>query len=371
MTRKKNSRIMKSISVKLKNNSYPIIFSNSYADFVKIFKRFVPNKKVFFISDTNVAPLYLKKLSDILKKEKFIVEVYVFKAGEQSKNLKTLSDIYNYALKAGIDRKFTVAALGGGVVGDTAGFFAATYMRGIKLVQIPTSLLAMVDSSIGGKTGVNVEGGKNIAGAFYQPKFVLINTDFLKTLDSQNLKNGMGEVVKYAITFSFEFYDKLNKIFEKSVITQKNLDCIIYECCKFKAAVVEKDEKEVSGVRELLNFGHTFAHALETITKYKKFFHGEAVAIGMLFAANLAERTNFCTKKTKEDIYKIVENAGFAKRLGLKKSDAGKILDLMKKDKKSVSKTVRFVLPKQTGKAVFGIEIKDEIILKTTEDFLK
>lgn len=362
---------MKSIKVNLKNNPYPIIFSNNNADLVKAFKSFVPGKKIFFISDSNVAPLYLKKLSDILKKEKFEVQAYVFKAGEQSKNLKILSDIYNYALSVGIDRKFTVAALGGGVVGDTAGFFAATYMRGIKLVQIPTSLLAMVDSSIGGKTGVNVEGGKNIAGAFYQPKFVYINSDFLKTLDCQNIKNGMGEVVKYAITFSCDFFRKLNKIFENSVIKQQDFDKIIYECCKFKANIVEQDEKEVSGVRELLNFGHTFAHALETITKYKKFFHGEAVAIGMLFAADLAAKTNFCTEKTKTEIYEIVTNAGFNNQTGLKPKDAKKILELMKKDKKSISKTVRFVLPKQTGKAVFGVEIKDSIILKTIEDFLK
>ena len=362
---------MKSVKVNLKNNPYPIIFSNNDKDLIKAFKSFLPGNKIFFISDSNVAPLYLKRLSDALKREKFEVRSYVFKAGEQSKNLKTLSDIYNYALNAGIDRKFTVAALGGGVVGDTAGFFAATYMRGIKLVQIPTSLLAMVDSSIGGKTGVNIEGGKNIAGAFYQPKFVYINSDFLKTLDCQNIKNGMGEVVKYAVTFSYDFFKKLNKIFENSIIKQKDFDDIIYECCKFKANIVEKDEKEVSGVRELLNFGHTFAHALETITKYKKFFHGEAVAIGILFAANLAEKINLCTQKTKDEIYQIVTNAGFKNNTGLKANNARKILELMKKDKKSISKTVRFVLAKQTGKAVFGVEIKDAVILKTIEDFLK
>lgn len=362
---------MKLIKVKLKNNPYPIILSDDNKDLIKAFKSFVPNKKIFFVSDSNVAPLYLKKIEALLKKQNFNVQSYVFKAGEESKNLKTLSDIYNYALKVGVDRKFTVVALGGGVVGDTAGFFAATYMRGIKLIQIPTSLLAMVDSSIGGKTGVNVEGGKNIAGAFYQPKFVYINTEFLKTLDCQNIKNGMGEIVKYAVTFSKDFYNKLNKIFENSVVMTKDFEQIIYQCCKFKALIVEKDEKEVSGVRELLNFGHTFAHALETITKYKKFFHGEAVAIGMLFVATLAERTKFCTTKTKEEIYKIVENAGFCSKVGLKKTDAKKLLELMKKDKKSISKTVRFVLPKQTGKAVFGVEIKDNIILKTIEDFLK
>ncbi len=361
---------MKQINVKLKNNPYPIIFSNNENEFINMFNKFVPHKKVLFVSDSNVAKIYLKKLENILKKEKFLVYSYVFKAGEESKNLNTLKDIYDYALKAGVDRKFTVAALGGGVVGDTAGFFAATYMRGLKLIQISTSLLAMVDSSVGGKTGVNIEGGKNIVGAFYQPKFVYINTDFLKTLDLQNLKNGMGEIIKYAVTFSRKFYDKLNKIFDNSVITQKDFDEIVYQCCKFKAAVVEEDEKEVSGVRELLNFGHTFAHALETVTEYKKYFHGEAVAIGMLFAADLAVNAKFCSETTKEEIYKIIINAGLYEKPNIKVSPQ-KILDLMKKDKKSVSQNIRFVLPKEIGKAKFGEEVKDLIVLKTIKEFLK
>ena len=361
---------MKLINVKLKNNPYPIIFSNGYADLIKSFKLYVPDKKVFLVSDTDVSKLYLKEVSTVLKKENFIVEIYVFKAGEKSKNLKTLADMYNYALKKGVDRKFAVAALGGGVVGDTAGFFAATYMRGLKFVQIPTSLLAMVDSSVGGKTGVNVESGKNIVGAFYQPKFVYVNTGFLSTLPAQHIKNGMGEIIKYAITFSGTFFYKLNKLLNKGVITKKDFENIIIACCKFKARVVEKDEKEVSGVRELLNFGHTFAHALETVTKYKKYLHGEAVACGMLFAALISNKINFCSDETKEKIYEIVSNAGFSAKTNLK-ATAGQMLDLMKKDKKSVSKKVRFVLPQKIGKAVAGKEIQDSIILKTLEEFIK
>ncbi len=361
---------MKQINVKLKNVPYPIIFSNGYDDLIKSFKLYVPDKKVFFVSDRNVSNLYLKEISDILKKENFIVDSYVFKAGEESKNLKTLSDIYNYALKSGLDRKFTVAALGGGVVGDTAGFFAATYMRGLKFVQIPTSLLAMVDSSVGGKTGVNVEKGKNIVGAFYQPKFVYINTDFLSTLPPEHIKNGMGEIIKYAVTFSSSFFYKLDNILSNGIITKKEFENIIYECCRFKAHVVEKDEKEVSGVRELLNFGHTFAHALETVTKYKKYLHGEAVAAGMLFAASISNKINFCSAETKDKITGIVLNAGFPAKINLKTNSA-KMIDLMKKDKKSVSKKIRFVLPKKIGKAVTGKEIEDSIILKTIEDFIK
>ena len=235
---------MKFINVKLKQNSYPIIFSDNNNELLQNFKKYLPNRKVFFITDTNVSKIYLKEIISLLKKENFTVEYFVFKAGEQSKNINTLVDIYNYALKAGVDRKFTVAALGGGVVGDVSGLFASTYMRGLGLVQIPTSLLAMVDSSIGGKTGIDLEMGKNVVGTFYQPKFVYINSNFIKTLTPEHIKNGMAEVIKYAITFSSKFFDELNVILDKSIVSKKDFDKLIYESCKFKAKVVEEDEKE-------------------------------------------------------------------------------------------------------------------------------
>ena len=361
---------MKFINVKLKQNSYPIIFSDNNNELLRNFKKYLPNRKVFFITDTNVSKLYLKEIVCLLKKENFTVEYFVFKAGEQSKNINTLVDMYNYALKAGVDRKFTVAALGGGVVGDVSGLFASTYMRGLGLVQIPTSLLAMVDSSIGGKTGIDLEMGKNVVGTFYQPKFVYINSNFIKTLTPEHIKNGMGEVIKYAITFSSKFFDELNTILDKSVVSKKDFDKLIYESCKFKAKVVEEDEKERKGVRELLNFGHTFGHALETVTKYKKYLHGEAVALGMLFVAELAERIKFCDNVTKQKIRDMVVSAGFKDKVGLKLSPAD-LLNIMKKDKKSVSGKIRFVLPKKIGKGVSGIEADNKIILNTIKDFLK
>ena len=361
---------MKRINVKLKNNPYPIIFSNNYIDLINSFKKYLPNRKIFFVTDTNVSKIYLKEMSLLLKKERFITESFVFKAGEQSKNIKTLTEIYNCALQVGLDRKYTVVALGGGVVGDVAGLFAATYMRGIDFIQVPTSLLAMVDSSIGGKTGIDLEMGKNVVGAFYQPKFVYINSDFIKTLKPEHIKNGMGEVIKYAVTFSAKFFDELNMILNKSIISKKDFNKIIYESCKFKAKIVEEDEKERKGIRELLNFGHTFGHALETITKYKKYLHGEAVVIGMLFVAELSDKIKFCDTVTKQKIRDIVVNAGFKDEINLK-IDSDKLLELMKKDKKSISKKIRFVLPQKIGKAVTGIEIKDSIILKTIEEFIK
>lgn len=361
---------MKRINVKLKNNPYPIIFSNNYTDLINSFKKYLSNRKIFFVTDTNVSKIYLKKISLLLKKERFITESFVFKAGEQSKNIKTLTEIYNYALQVGLDRKYTVVALGGGVVGDVAGLFAATYMRGLDFIQVPTSLLAMVDSSIGGKTGIDLEMGKNVVGAFYQPKFVYVNSDFIKTLKPEHIKNGMGEVIKYAVTFSTKFFDELNIILNKSIISKKDFNKIIYESCKFKAKIVEEDEKERKGIRELLNFGHTFGHALETVTKYKKYLHGEAVVIGMLFVAELSDKIKFCDNITKQKIRDIVVNAGFKDKINLK-VNSGKLLELMKKDKKSVSKKIRFVLPQKIGKAVTGMEIKDSIILKTIEEFIK
>lgn len=361
---------MKFIDIKLKNNPYKIIFSNSYKDLLNNLKKYLPNRKVFFVSDTNVSKIYFKEIVALLKKENFVVENFVFKAGEQSKNITTLTSIYNYALKVGIDRKFAVVALGGGVVGDVSGLFASTYMRGLDFIQIPTSLLAMVDSSIGGKTGIDLEMGKNVVGTFYQPKFVYINSKFLETLKSEHIKNGMGEIIKYAITFSSKFFTELNLILNKSIINKQDFDKIIYESCKFKAKIVEEDEKERKGVRELLNFGHTFGHALETITKYKTFLHGEAVVIGMLFVAELANKIKFCDNITTQKIKEIINNAGFNENINLK-INADKLLDIMKKDKKSVSKKIRFVLPEKIGKAVSGIELDNNIILNTIKDFIK
>ena len=361
---------MKFINIKLKNNPYKIFFSNNYRDLLNVFKKYLPNRKVFFVSDTNVSKIYLKEIVSSLKKEKFIVESFVFKAGEQSKNINTLLDIYNYALKIGIDRKYTVVALGGGVVGDVSGLFASTYMRGLGFIQVPTSLLAMVDSSIGGKTGIDLEMGKNVVGTFYQPKFVFVNSKFLETLEPEHIKNGMGEVIKYAITFSSKFFKELNLILNKSIINKQDFDKLIYESCKFKAKIVEEDEKERKGVRELLNFGHTFGHALETVTEYKKFLHGEAIVIGMLFVAQLAKKIKFCDDITVNKIQEIISNAGFNGNIDMKiKADS--LLNLMKKDKKSVSKKIRLVLPKKIGEAVSGMEVDDKIILKEIKDFIK
>jgi len=359
---------MRKIRVALKSHPYDIIISPFEKDFFSALKKSVSSKTVFVITDSNVAKLHLNPLCNSLKKAGYKVSSAIIPAGETGKSLKHLGGLYDKALKAGLDRKSFVIALGGGVIGDIAGFFAATYMRGIKFVQIPTTLLAMTDSSVGGKTAVNVDGGKNIAGCFYQPALVWVNTYYFATLPERQIRNGMAEVLKYAFIFSEKFYAYLQEILEKGVLGTEEFNNIIFECCSFKARVVEKDEKEVSGLREVLNFGHTLAHALETATGYKKFLHGEAVAIGMLFAAKLSRDLKLCNRETYSQVERLLEDADLIFKLnGL---NAGKLVELMKKDKKSVNSSLRFVLLKKVGKVVAGVEVSDKTALKVLKDFL-
>jgi len=362
---------MQKITVKLKTNPYDIIISESSRDFIVPFKKIAGSRNIFIVTDSNVAKIHLNSFSDILKKAGFKVSSAVITAGEQGKSLKSLSFLYDKALKSGVDRKSCAVALGGGVVGDVAGFFAATYMRGVKFVQVPTTLLAMTDSSVGGKTAVNTSGGKNIAGVFYQPALVWINSFYLATLSERQLRNGLAEVIKHAFIFDRSFYDYIRNAFERGILGAAEFNYMIFKSCSYKARVVEKDEKEVTGHRAVLNFGHTLAHALETYTEYKKFLHGEAVAAGMLYAAKLSVDLNIC--KCQKEIYaqvkELLTDAGFKFNFG--NMNAAKLLELMKKDKKSVNAALRFVLLKDIGKSVTGVEVKDSAALKTLKEFLK
>jgi len=254
------------------------------------------------------------------------------------------------ALAAGIDRRSLVVALGGGVVGDMAGFAAATFLRGVPLVQVPTTLLAMVDSAVGGKTGVDLREGKNLAGAFYQPVMVLADTATLETLPPRQLRNGMAEVIKYGVIKDRRLFDSLQRIGEKERMpSAKEFDEIIRRCCRIKAGVVEIDEREEKGVREILNFGHTFGHAIETLTGYKTYNHGEAVAIGMVLAGRLAQRLGiFHEQERLENVIRAfglpTEVKGFL--------PAQKIIAIMIKDKKVRNGKLRFVLPVSIGKII-------------------
>ena len=356
----------KTLRVNLAANSYNITFG------APIFKNsvFKNASKVLVVTDKNVAKLYLQSVTGALKKSGINATSAIIPAGEEGKSIKALSYLYDKALEQGLDRKSVVLALGGGVVGDVGGFFASTYMRGVSYVQMPTTLLAMVDSSVGGKTAVNLKGGKNIAGTFYQPKAVYIDTEFLSTLELRQIKNGLAEVVKYAVSQDAKFFDYLEKIFDSGIIKQTDFLKIIYHSCAYKAQVVCADEKETKGIREVLNFGHTLAHAVETYTGYKKYLHGEAVIFGMVFETLLSVEAGLCSKEVFSKIKSFLEDAGFETVPDIK-IDAQRLLSLMKKDKKSVGGIIKFTLLNKLGQAKCRVEVADKLVLKTLQKYLK
>jgi 3-dehydroquinate synthase len=339
----------KTITICLKERKYNILFSQSTIDFLSVLKKQTKTKTFFIITDTNIAKLHLKYLVNLFKHQGYNVQTAIINAGEECKSIRNLSYLYDKAIEAGIDRKSCAVAFGGGVIGDIAGFFAATYMRGIGFIQIPTTLLAMTDSSVGGKTAINIAKCKNIAGAFYQPKLVWINTTFLESLSERQIKNGLAEIIKHAFIFDEKFYSYLIDLLENEIISQNDFGYMIYRSCSYKAKVVEKDEKETTGLRAILNFGHTYAHALETATNYKKFLHGEAVAIGMLFAAKLSLELRICKREVYDKVKEILNLAAFNLDT---KNNPEQFLEIMKKDKKSIDGNINFILIKDIGKAI-------------------
>lgn len=287
---------MKTVTVKTGRKYNIYIEKGLISKCAELIKPICQAEKVAVITDSNVSALYLQKVTDSLRFDGYDVYSYVFPAGEASKNLGTINGMYNFLAENRFSRKDLIAALGGGVTGDMAGFAAATYMRGIDFVQIPTSLLAQVDSSVGGKTGVDLPQGKNLIGSFYQPIAVFIDPDTLKTLPERFRHDGMAEVIKYGCIKDrrlFEFLED-NEAFE-------NIEKIIHRCVSIKRDVVALDERE-SGERMLLNFGHTFGHAIEKLNNYTEITHGEAVAIGMVMMAKICEKLEICPPGTADRI---------------------------------------------------------------------
>lgn len=275
---------MKILNVDTGTKQYPIYIDDNYDGLLDAFKLAgLTDKKICIITDTNVEPIYADRIIKLLGDNFIDVSCYAFEAGETSKNIDTICDFYKFFVEKQLDRKSVLVALGGGVVGDMCGFAAATYMRGIKFVQIPTTLLSQVDSSVGGKTGIDFMGNKNMVGAFYQPEFVYINSETLKTLPYREVAAGIAEAVKYGYIIDSDFLDYCieNKENIKNMVSENIID-VIYASCKAKAYVVSKDEKE-NGLRAILNFGHTFGHSVETLSDFKM-LHGECVAAGMISA---------------------------------------------------------------------------------------
>lgn len=346
---------MEKIIVNLGERSYPIFIGRSNLDMVgKLMKGNGLNGKVACITNPTVAKLYGGRVAQSIKNAGFEAGCIEIPDGEEYKNLEWVSHIYDKLIEYKIERQSSIVALGGGVIGDIAGFVAATYLRGVPFIQIPTTLLAQVDSSVGGKTGVNHPKGKNLIGAFYQPKMVLIDTDVLGTLDGRDVKAGLAEVIKYGIIRDDKFFSFLEKQYNNCLHLGDSLLHAIKRSCEIKAKVVSEDETE-TGLRAILNFGHTFGHAIEAATNYKEFRHGEAVAIGMAAAARLSLKLGFCGNEVCKRIEKLIANVGLPTKLsatGIQLS-ADDLFKAMELDKKMAGARIKFVMVEDIGKVAF------------------
>ena len=319
-------------------------------------------RKCAVITDTNVGRLYAESVCVSLRNEGFDPVVIEIKAGEASKSLRTAEDCYEKLVKAGLDRKSFIVALGGGVVGDLGGFVAATYMRGIKYVQVPTSLLAQVDSSVGGKVAVNLKQGKNLVGVFYQPVLVICDVGTLVTLPEREYISGLAEVIKYGVIADSRFFNELELHF--SELSSRHLGVleeVITRCCQIKADVVSRDETE-SGLRQILNFGHTIGHAIEAVCGYGRFLHGEAVAIGMVGATYLSTKICGLPESERARIVNLLKSVDLPVAIRITERRREKILQAMKVDKKAQGGEIKFVLAKRIGEVVWGQTVRDQEI---------
>ncbi len=339
---------MQTLQVDLGASSYPITIGSGLLTDRDLLERQIPGRDLLIVTNTTVAKLYLAKLTGSFA-QRHIAECIV-PDGEQHKTLQTAGWVLDALVANKMNRDATVLALGGGVVGDIAGFAASCYQRGIGYVQMPTTLLAQVDSSVGGKTGVNHPGGKNLIGAFYQPQAVIADTDALKTLPDRELKSGLAEVIKHGVVWDPMLFAWLEKQIPQ-LLTRDNeaLTYAIGRSCEIKATVVARDERE-HNLRAILNFGHTFGHAIESATSYEQYLHGEAVALGMIIAADLSCRLGLIDAAVKGRLRDLLAQAGLpteAPRIG-----AARAYELMQMDKKVLGGSIRLVLLEKLGRAI-------------------
>ena len=309
------------------------------------------------ISDTNVAPRFGKAAQNALAKAGFAPALITIPAGATAKSLKTVEACYNQLAAQRLERKSFIVALGGGVVGDLAGFAAATYLRGLPFVQVPTTLLAQVDSSVGGKVGLNLKAGKNLVGAFHQPRLVLCDLHTLGSLPRREYRAGLAEVIKYGVIYDSGLFRQLERDLPKLLhCDARALAAVVARCCAIKAEVVRQDETE-SGLRAILNFGHTIGHALEAISHYGKYLHGEAIAIGQVAAARLSAEVLGLPAPEVERIEAIFRRAGLPTRLELNAPQRKKVLTAMQLDKKVSGGEIKFVLARRIGAVQFGQQV--------------
>ena len=354
---------MRIVKVPLGNRSYSILIgSGLLPQLGKECGKLNLGRRCAVISDRNVAPRFSRKAMASLKAEGFDPVLITVPAGETAKSLKTVQICYDQLAAHRLERKSFIVALGGGVVGDLAGFVAATYLRGVPFVQVPTTLLAQVDSSVGGKVGVNLKAGKNLVGAFYQPKLVLCDLDTLRTLPKREFRAGLAEVIKYGIIYDEALFERLeNRLAKLLQLDTKLLGDVVARCCEIKAEVVGQDETE-AGLRAILNFGHTIGHAIENSVGYGKYLHGEAISIGQVAAARLSCDVVGLCSGCAERIRDLFRRAGLPTQIPLTAGQRARLLAAMKLDKKVSGGEIKFVLAEDIGKVVWGQEVPQKLI---------
>lgn len=345
----------RTVTVNLADRSYQIFIGTNLLGDATCITPFLGNGRVAIVTNEIVAPLYLSRLENSLSGR--LGSTVILPDGEAFKDLKAVERIYDALMQGKFDRNTTLIALGGGVIGDITGFAAATYQRGINFIQIPTTLLAQVDSSVGGKTGVNHPLGKNMIGAFYQPKCVIADTQVLNTLPQREVKAGLAEVIKYGLIGNPEFFELLAEKSSRILdLDAELLVDIIRICCETKAEIVAQDERE-TGRRALLNLGHTFGHAIETATGYGTWLHGETVAMGMVMAADLSMRLGWINQPVAAHIRSVIEEKFGMPVIPPADITVKQYLNLMASDKKSELGRIRFVLLKALGHAIIEADV--------------
>ncbi len=357
---------MKKIQVELGNRSYPIYIGSNLLNKPELYTQHIKAKQVLVVTNTTIAPLYLDKVLKNLVN--YDVETVLLPDGEQFKTLEYVTHIFDKLLASKFSRNATLIALGGGVIGDMGGFAAACYQRGIAFLQIPTTVLAQVDSSVGGKTGVNHPLGKNMIGAFYQPQCVIADADVLDTLDDRQLSAGLAEVIKYGLIRDSEFFEWLENNIENLLARDKQaLAYAIEKSCLNKAEIVSEDETE-TGVRATLNLGHTFGHAIETGSGYGTYLHGEAVAIGTCQAADLSRNKGWLTNADVERIIALFKKCNLP-TTPPEQLDSDRFLELMAVDKKNVNGNIRLILLTKIGEATLPIDVEKDLLLQTLSNY--
>jgi len=352
------------LTVDLGDRSYPIFIGTDLLNQAELLCDYIRGKSALIVSNTTVAPLYLKAISTSLEGKNIRFDQVILEDGEQYKTMDSVMHIIETLLTQRHDRKTTIIALGGGVVGDIAGFTASIYQRGVNFIQVPTTLLSQVDSSVGGKTGVNHPLGKNMIGAFYQPQCVIADTSTLNTLPPRELSAGLAEVVKYGLIYDADFFTWLEQNIDGLMACNTELlSQAILVSCQTKARIVEQDERE-SGIRAILNLGHTFGHAIEAVMGYGNWLHGEAVATGMVMAADLSLRQGWIDEPVKQRTVDILKRCALPVKSPTEMS-IDKYMDAMAIDKKAVDGTIKFVLLQALGKAIVTSDY-DPVLLKQT-----